>query len=154
MSAAAAAPGAAAADSMFVVKAIQMSDEMRDYAFACARDAFRVRTTAGGLEHVHARTVACIAAAGAQAVAIALTVAVRLCAFFSWVSIRIACALQMFYNEHDMAGEIKAKFDYLFGKQWHCVVGRNFAAHVTHESGNFIYFYVGQRGVLLFKTSS
>ena len=37
-----------------------------------------------------------------------------------------------------------------------CVVrvvsGRNFGSYVTHETKNFIYFYLGQVAILLFKS--
>lgn len=36
---------------------------------------------------------------------------------------------------------------------WHCIVGRKFAANVTFESGYFIYYYVGAKAFLLFKTT-
>ena len=35
---------------------------------------------------------------------------------------------------------------------WHCFVGRNFGAYMTHEAGHHVYFYLGQMAVLLFKT--
>ena len=35
---------------------------------------------------------------------------------------------------------------------WHCVVGRNFGSYVTHEQKHFIYFYLGQIAILLFKS--
>jgi hypothetical protein len=35
---------------------------------------------------------------------------------------------------------------------WHCFVGRNFGAFVTHEQDKFSYFYIGQIGFLLFST--
>ena len=34
---------------------------------------------------------------------------------------------------------------------WNCVVGRHFGTAITHEAGNFIYFYHGPTAVLLFK---
>jgi dynein light chain LC8-type len=34
----------------------------------------------------------------------------------------------------------------------HVVVGRNFGSYVTHETKHFIYFYLGQVAVLLFKS--
>ncbi len=37
---------------------------------------------------------------------------------------------------------------------WHCVVGRNFGSLVTHTSRTFIYLYLGQLAVLLFKSGS
>ena len=32
------------------------------------------------------------------------------------------------------------------------VSGRNFGSYVTHETKNFIYFYLGQVAILLFKS--
>lgn len=42
-------------------------------------------------------------------------------------------------------------FDRKYGPTWHCVVGSDFKAYVTHESKNFIFFYVGKQAVLLYK---
>ena len=33
-----------------------------------------------------------------------------------------------------------------------CLTGRNFGSYVTHETKNFIYFYLGQVAILLFKS--
>lgn len=46
--------------------------------------------------------------------------------------------------EKDQAAFIKKEFDRRYGPTWHCVVGRNFGSYVTHESKNFIYFYLDQ----------
>lgn len=35
---------------------------------------------------------------------------------------------------------------------WHCIVGRHFGSYVTHEKSCYCYFYVGQMGVLAWKT--
>ena len=43
-------------------------------------------------------------------------------------------------------------FDRKHNPTWHCVVGRNFGSYVTHETKHFIYFYLGQIAVLLFKS--
>ena len=32
------------------------------------------------------------------------------------------------------------------------IVGRNFGSYVTHETKHFIYFYLGQVAILLFKS--
>ncbi|RYG51950.1 hypothetical protein EON67_02305 [archaeon] len=48
--------------------------------------------------------------------------------------------------------DIKKEFDKKYGPTWHCIVGRNFGSYVTHESKHFIYFYLGQIAVLLFKS--
>ncbi|RPA97501.1 hypothetical protein L873DRAFT_1809538 [Choiromyces venosus 120613-1] len=55
--------------------------------------------------------------------------------------------------EKDIAQYIKKEFDTKYGNTWHCIVGRNFGSFVTHETKNFIYFYVGHLAVLLFKTA-
>ncbi|KAL0634903.1 Dynein light chain [Maublancomyces gigas] len=55
--------------------------------------------------------------------------------------------------EKDIAQYIKKEFDTKHGNTWHCIVGRNFGSFVTHETKHFIYFYVGNLAVLLFKTA-
>jgi hypothetical protein len=44
------------------------------------------------------------------------------------------------------------EFDKKYSPTWHCIVGRNFGSYVTHETKHFIYFYLGQVAVLLFKS--
>ena len=61
-------------------------------------------------------------------------------------------ALDKFNIERDVAAYIKKEFDKIFNPTWHCVVGRSFGSYVTHESKHFIYFYVGQLAILLFKS--
>jgi hypothetical protein len=39
-----------------------------------------------------------------------------------------------------------------YSPTWHCIVGRNFGSYVTHETKHFIYFYLGQVAILLFKS--
>jgi outer membrane cobalamin receptor len=48
--------------------------------------------------------------------------------------------------------DIKKEFDKKYGPTWHCIVGRNFGSYVTHETKHFIYFYLGQVAILLFKS--
>jgi len=60
-------------------------------------------------------------------------------------------ALNKFNIERDIAAYIKKEFDKI-NPTWHCVVGRSFGSYVTHETKNFIYFYLGQIAVLLFKS--
>ena len=60
-------------------------------------------------------------------------------------------AIEKFNVEKDIAAYVKKEFDRKHGQTWHCIVGRNFGSYVTHESGNFIYFYLGKVAVLLFK---
>ena len=47
---------------------------------------------------------------------------------------------------------LNAAVDKKHGPTWHVVVGRNFGSYVTHETKHFIYFYLGQVAVLLFKS--
>jgi dynein light chain LC8-type len=69
-------------------------------------------------------------------------------------------AIDMYNIEKDIACYIKKEFDRKHNPTWHCVVGmnvylflgRNFGSYVTHETKHFIYFYLGQIAVLLFKS--
>ena len=62
-----------------------------------------------------------------------------------------AQAVSKYVTEKEAAGAIKAFFDAKYAPNWHCVVGKNFAAHMSYENKTFIFFYVGQVGVLLYK---
>ncbi|PKU31444.1 dynein light chain cytoplasmic [Limosa lapponica baueri] len=67
----------------------------------------------------------------------------------------VDCATQAMekYNiEKDIAAYIKKEFDKKYNPTWHCIVGRNFGSYVTHETKHFIYFYLGQVAILLFKS--
>ncbi|KAK6906394.1 hypothetical protein I203_100379 [Kwoniella mangroviensis CBS 8507] len=65
----------------------------------------------------------------------------------------VVLSLEKHDVERDMAMFIKKEFDRLYGTTWHCVVGKNFGSFVTHETKNFIYFYLGPVAILLWKTS-
>jgi dynein light chain LC8-type len=68
-------------------------------------------------------------------------------------AIDCACKALALYNiEKDVAAHIKKEFDKKYNPTWHCIVGRNFGSYVTHETKNFIYFYLGQVAILLFKS--
>ncbi|CAN6468744.1 unnamed protein product [Victoria cruziana] len=54
--------------------------------------------------------------------------------------------------EKDIAAYIKKEFDRMYGPTWHCIVGRNFGSYVTHETNHFVYFYLDEKAVLLFKS--
>lgn len=67
----------------------------------------------------------------------------------------VDCAMQAMdkYNiEKDIAAFVKKEFDKKYNPTWHCIVGRNFGSYVTHETKHFIYFYLGQVAILLFKS--
>ncbi|KAA0153582.1 hypothetical protein FNF27_07621 [Cafeteria roenbergensis] len=61
-------------------------------------------------------------------------------------------AMEKFSIEREIAAFIKKEFDRKYSPTWHCVVGRNFGSYVTHETKHFIYFYLGQVAILLFKS--
>ncbi|GAA5952062.1 hypothetical protein JCM21900_006240 [Sporobolomyces salmonicolor] len=53
--------------------------------------------------------------------------------------------------EKDIAAYIKRDFDKRFGPTWHVVVGKNFGSYCTHETNHFLYWYMGNVAILLFK---
>ncbi|XP_034099630.1 dynein light chain 1, cytoplasmic-like [Drosophila albomicans] len=61
-------------------------------------------------------------------------------------------ALEKYNIEKDIAQYLKKEFDKKYNPTWHCIVGRNFGSYVSHEKRHFIYFRLGQRVVLLFKS--
>ncbi|KAL3314540.1 Dynein light chain 2, cytoplasmic [Cichlidogyrus casuarinus] len=63
-----------------------------------------------------------------------------------------AAAMDKYAIEKDIAAFIKKEFDRKYNPTWHCIVGRNFGSYVTHETKHFIYFYMGQVAILLFKS--
>ena len=46
---------------------------------------------------------------------------------------------------------IKKFFDSKYAPNWHCVVGKNFASHVSYENKTFIFFYIGKTAICLYK---
>mmetsp|Transcript_31591 Transcript_31591/g.27986 ORF Transcript_31591/g.27986 Transcript_31591/m.27986 type:complete len:93 (+) Transcript_31591:2-280(+) len=63
-------------------------------------------------------------------------------------------ALENSANEKLVASHLKKSFENKFKSVWHCVTGRNFGGYVTHEKNKYIYFYIGQKGFLLWSTPS
>ncbi len=64
------------------------------------------------------------------------------------------CAQEYENFEEDglkVAKEVKLAFDEKWGGSWHCVIGKAFGSFVTHETQQFMYFYVGDKAVLLYK---
>nr|CAX73035.1 Dynein light chain, type 1,domain-containing protein [Schistosoma japonicum] len=58
------------------------------------------------------------------------------------------------YTTHkDMADYLKQKFDHIYGRNWQCIIGKNFESSITHLDNNLIYFYGKGLEVLLFKTT-
>ena len=61
-------------------------------------------------------------------------------------------AMDRYNVEKDIAAFVKKEFDKKFNPTWHCIIGRNFGSYVTHETKHFVYLYLGQVAVLLFKS--
>ena len=54
-------------------------------------------------------------------------------------------------TEKEVAAYIKAAFEEQYGNTWHCFVGANFGAYVTHQIKTYIYLSVAGTNVLLWK---
>mmetsp|Transcript_9397 Transcript_9397/g.18056 ORF Transcript_9397/g.18056 Transcript_9397/m.18056 type:complete len:92 (-) Transcript_9397:1337-1612(-) len=54
----------------------------------------------------------------------------------------------------DIAASIKKDFDRRYGPSWHCIVGQNFGSFVTHQAQHFVYFFIDETAVLLFRSIS
>ncbi|KAM3136553.1 hypothetical protein pb186bvf_011356 [Paramecium bursaria] len=61
-------------------------------------------------------------------------------------------AIERSTTDQQIASYIKDDIKGKYHGTWHCLVGRNFGAAVTHETKNYIYFYIGQLAIMLFKT--
>ncbi|KAI5730169.1 hypothetical protein M8J76_010784 [Diaphorina citri] len=57
-------------------------------------------------------------------------------------------------SQEEIAAYLKNRFNRRYEPMWTCIVGTNFGAYVSYESRRFIYFYLGQTGVLLFRNGS
>ncbi|XP_021569456.1 dynein light chain 1, cytoplasmic-like [Carlito syrichta] len=62
----------------------------------------------------------------------------------------VECTTQVL-EKYNFVVNIKKEFD-KYNPTWHCIMGRNFGNYVTHETKHFIYFYLGQVAILLFKS--
>lgn len=60
-------------------------------------------------------------------------------------------SLEKFAVEKDMADYIQTNFDEVYEPSWQCVVGKDFAVSLSHESENFIFFSIENTYFLLFK---
>lgn len=46
------------------------------------------------------------------------------------------------------------EFDEHYGGLWHCIVGKHFGGFVSHFNNDFVYFYVNNVAIMLFRTGS
>lgn len=54
-------------------------------------------------------------------------------------------------SEKEISRAIKKFFDNKYSPCWHCIVGKSFNAHVSYQTKHYIFFYVKQIAVLLYK---
>ena len=54
-------------------------------------------------------------------------------------------------EESDAIQKIKERMDENWTPNWHVVCGRSFGSLVTHEANRFVYFYVEDRAVMIYK---
>lgn len=54
-------------------------------------------------------------------------------------------------NENEAAEKIKSHFDKTYLPNWHCIIGKNFYSSFSHETKCYIFLYIGQVAVLLYK---
>lgn len=47
--------------------------------------------------------------------------------------------------------DIKLHMDKLHGPAWHCIVGKGFGSAVTYNNKNFLYLYLGNKAIMLFR---
>ncbi|KAG6488762.1 hypothetical protein ZIOFF_050011 [Zingiber officinale] len=155
--------GAAAQKPNVVLKAVDMDDEMRSHAVACARAAFQEHAVEKNIaEHIkkefdarYGQSWHCIV--GRNFGALLVLVFFHLCSYFLLSSqvlfgeipsvilnIFITCDLLESSISWFMLGEIN---DYPSNSSCACL-----GSFVTHESKHFIYLYVDSKAVLLFKS--
>ncbi|CAH8469454.1 unnamed protein product [Heterobilharzia americana] len=65
-----------------------------------------------------------------------------------------AMALKKYTLEKDIAAFMKKEFDRKYLPTWHCVVGTQFGTYISHEAKHFIYFFLDNHAVVLFRTGA
>uniref|UniRef100_F1LHP2 Dynein light chain n=1 Tax=Ascaris suum TaxID=6253 RepID=F1LHP2_ASCSU len=56
-------------------------------------------------------------------------------------------------NEKAIASALRHRFDEKYGPWWQCIVGSSFGSFVTHRNNHFVYFYIDDFAVLLYKSA-
>lgn len=51
----------------------------------------------------------------------------------------------------DVVQALKQQFDAAWSPSWHVIIGKNFGSRVTHEARRMVFFYLGDKAVLVFK---
>ncbi|CAH8821494.1 unnamed protein product [Trichobilharzia szidati] len=63
-----------------------------------------------------------------------------------------ATGMERHQVDKDVASHLKQYFNLKYGRTWHCIVGKQFGSDISHEERCFIYFFLGDRSFLLFKS--
>jgi len=50
-----------------------------------------------------------------------------------------------------IAENIKKHFDETWAPHWHVVLGKNFGSFVHHETKRYVYFYLNDKAVMIYK---
>jgi len=67
------------------------------------------------------------------------------------VETQVNSAMDNKETEKEISEFLKTYFDNKYSPNWHCVVGKHFASYVTYTSKHYIFFYIGQMAILLYK---
>ncbi|CAH8481186.1 unnamed protein product [Schistosoma guineensis] len=65
-----------------------------------------------------------------------------------------AMAIKKYSMEKDIAAFMKKEFDRKYSPSWHCIVGSHFGTYISHEAKHFIYFFLDNHAVVLFRTGT
>nr|CAH8826182.1 unnamed protein product [Trichobilharzia regenti] len=55
-------------------------------------------------------------------------------------------------HDKDVAAAIRNTFNQKYGRTWHCIVGGSFGSNVSHIDTGLIYFFMGHKSILLFRS--
>nr|XP_020819891.1 dynein light chain 1, cytoplasmic-like [Phascolarctos cinereus] len=61
-------------------------------------------------------------------------------------------ALEKHSVEKNVAAHVKKELE-KYSRTWHCIMRKNFGSCMMHKAKCFIYFYLGQAAILLFKSA-
>ena len=61
--------------------------------------------------------------------------------------------IEKYQDANQVAVALKTEFDKKFNLWWHCIVGSKFGSSIRCEEGHFLYFYLDDKAILLYKCS-
>ncbi|CAH8489402.1 unnamed protein product [Schistosoma bovis] len=57
-------------------------------------------------------------------------------------------------HDKDIAAYLRNQFNQKYGRTWHCIVGGSFGSNVSHVETGLIYFLLGRKSILLFRSEN